>query len=206
MRKLGVEVSVRRLDRFEQVGGDPLADIRFFLGDEADPTVLDVGANVGQTIELFRESFPAAHIHSFEPSPRTYRQLEGRHRSTPDVKLWNCGVGAADGKLPFHENTVSDMSSFLAPGSEAWGQVEGTTEVDVVTLDGFCARNGIETIDVLKSDTQGYELEVIKGAERLLEERRIRLILCEVNFADMYRGQAPFMSCIGSSPTITLRS
>ncbi len=192
MRKLGVEVSIRHLNRFEQVGGDPIADIKFFLGDRTGLTLFDVGANVGQTIEIFRENFPGAYVHSFEPSPDTYRQLHANHGGASDVSTWNFGVGAANGTLPFLENSTSDMSSFLAPGADAWGAVARTTEVEVVTLDDFCEQRGIDSIDVLKCDTQGYELEVLKGARRLMEQRRIRLVFTEVNFADMYRGQAPF--------------
>lgn len=192
LRKFGLEITVRHVDRFDQIGGDPITDLKFFLGDRSDLTLFDVGANVGQTIEIFRENFPQAQIHSFEPSPGTYERLQQKHAASRGVKTWNCGVGARRGTLPFIENTVSDMSSFLSPGSEAWGSVARTIEVEVITLDDFCQGQGIQTVDVLKCDTQGYELEVLKGAHRIMEERRVRLVFCEVNFADMYRGQAPF--------------
>jgi FkbM family methyltransferase len=45
------------------------------------------------------------------------------------------------------------------------GAVVAETPVTVTTLDEYCAANGIERIDLLKNDTQGYELEVLRGAE-----------------------------------------
>ncbi|MFN2542396.1 MAG: FkbM family methyltransferase, partial [Chthoniobacterales bacterium] len=46
--------------------------------------------------------------------------------------------------------------------------------------------------DILKSDTQGYELEVFKGAEEVIRENRIGLIYFEFIFAEMYRDLPPF--------------
>ena len=72
------------------------------------------------------------------------------------------------------------------------GRVEKTTEVDVVTLDGFGAAQGIESISILKSDTQGYEYEVFRGAEGLMKGNRIALVYFEVIFSEQYQGLPPF--------------
>jgi hypothetical protein len=63
--------------------------------------------------------------------------------------------------------------------------------VDVMTLDSFLAGQGIERVDILKSDTQGYELEILKGAENALRNNRIGLIYLELIFSPMYEGLPP---------------
>jgi hypothetical protein len=65
------------------------------------------------------------------------------------------------------------------------------TLVPVDTIDHFCDEHAIEHIDLLKSDTQGYECQVFQGAERMLSEGRIDLVYFEVIFSDQYRGR-PF--------------
>src|SRR5205807_7991096 len=58
----------------------------------------------------------------------------------------------------------------------------GETVTDVITLetiDGFCAANSIEQIDLLKIDVEGHELGVLSGASRLLSENRIAIIRIE---------------------------
>jgi len=55
-------------------------------------------------------------------------------------------------------------------------------EVTVDSLESFCARNAIGQIDILKMDVQGWELELLQGAEGLLRDRRIRFIYSEVGF------------------------
>ena len=81
------------------------------------------------------------------------------------------------------------MTSFLAPGPAAWGRVEQTREVPVVALDDYCAEAGLTRVDLLKIDTQGFELNVLTGAERLLRSGAVRAVYLEVNFAPLYEGQ-----------------
>jgi len=55
-------------------------------------------------------------------------------------------------------------------------------EVDVITIDKFCADNDIHRIDLLKVDVEGYEKEVLQGAERMLASHAIRFIYAETTF------------------------
>ena len=84
------------------------------------------------------------------------------------------------------------MSSFFKPGENAWGEVRKETNVDVQTIDAFCNTVGIKKIDILKSDTQGYELEVFRGAAQMMEQNRIGLIYSEVMFTNMYEDMPSF--------------
>ena len=186
VRKLGFDV--RPYGR----GCDPFYDLKFFLNSIPRPTVFDVGANIGQSVDHFRETFSDPIIHSFEPSPTTFEKLSTHCHGMPGVKTWNYGVGSRKATLPFTENICSDMSSFLEPGQSCWGKVEKVTNVEVVTLDSFVKEQGIEYVHVLKSDTQGYDFEVFKGAEELMNEDRIGLIYFEFIFSDMYKNLPPF--------------
>jgi hypothetical protein len=58
--------------------------------------------------------------------------------------------------------------------------------VPVCTMDVFCDENEIEHIDLLKSDTQGFDLEVLRGGERMFAEKRVKLVYLEVTFAPLY--------------------
>lgn len=182
-RAFGFDITRRR----PISGVDPLDDIGYFLKGIDGPVILDVGANIGQSAQRFKRRFPGSRIHCFEPDPRSYRRLQKRVGGTAGVSTWNCGVGSAAGRLPFNRNDVSAMSSFLKLSGTGWGRVSGVVDVDVVTLDGFCTDRDIGRIDLLKADTQGFNLEVFKGAERLMRENRISLIYFEVIFSDMYK-------------------
>jgi len=166
--------------------------MKHFLANIDRPTVFDVGANVGQSAQQVRKIFPGAVIHSFEPSPEIFGKLSANCSGLEGLHAWNCAVGSENGRMPLLENVESDMTSFLEPSRFGWGKVHKTTTVEVVTLDAFTSRNDVGYIHILKSDTQGFEIEVLKGAKRLMKEGRIALIYLEVIFSDMYKGIPPF--------------
>ena len=58
--------------------------------------------------------------------------------------------------------------------------------VPVTTIDEYCAERSINCIDVLKTDAQGFDLDVIKGARQMIAENRVHLIYLELIFSKMY--------------------
>jgi FkbM family methyltransferase len=187
LRRCGL--SVRKIP--EGIGTDAMGDMALFMKHD-HPLVFDVGANVGQSIRLIRRTFKHATIHSFEPSPRAFKELQESYCNDPDLHLWNCGVGSLAGSMTLMENDHSDMSSFLPLGEYGWGRIACETPVPVTTLDDFCSKYEIYHIDILKSDTQGYDFEVLKGADRMFREGRVSLLFFEVIFTEMYRGLPQF--------------
>jgi len=181
----------------EQPGADPFIDMRRLLDGQTEPLVLDVGANVGQSVDRFRQAFPTCSVHSFEPSPSTYEKLRAHCENLARVRTWNLGVGAANATLTFQENEFSAMSSFLMPGETGWGRVVRSTEVPVITLDSFAKDQNIDFIHVLKSDTQGYDFEVFKGAKQLMAANCIGLIYYEVIFSEQYKHLPSFHDVFG---------
>ena len=167
-------------------GQDPASDMWKFIRPKSTPIIFDIGANRGQTVQYFKSKFPKSVIHTFEASPTTFRILQENCLTQENVYCWNCALGAARGKQRFLENTDTFMSSFLELGQNGLGQIEREILLDLETIDAFCTENNVEHIDILKVDTQGYELEVFKGAESLMNENRIGVLYFEVMFSDMY--------------------
>ena len=194
LHAVGLEVSRYRPDDevVTPMGVNALQDIRTLLASVPFPTVFDVGANVGQSVTAFRELLPCSILHSFEPGPTAFRQLEANTLGLENVQLVNAGVGSVTGTQLLIENDHSDMSSLLRPAEAAWGSIVGETEVAITTLDDYCRAAGVDRIDLLKIDTQGYELEVLRGAASLMDAERIRLVYMEVTFSDMYEGLPSF--------------
>lgn len=195
VRKYGFDIV--RYHGEQRVGVDPLADMDRFLEGNRSPVILDVGGNVGQSVLKFKSQFPNPIIHSFEPSPSTFEKLKANCGNYAGVKTWNLGVGSSNTTLAFQENECSDMSSFLSPSEFSWGKILRTTSVEVTTLDTFARDNNINFVHILKSDTQGYDLEVFKGASGLMKENKIGLIYFEFIFSDMYKDLPSFHDLFG---------
>lgn len=175
----------------DDVGRDPYLDMRKFISTEK-PVLFDLGANYGQTIDEFNGVFNDCEIYSFEPSPAVFEVLKKKTSHMGNISVWNIGVGSSTTKLLLNENTNQNMSSFLEVGEDGWGSVEHKTSVSVTTIDKFCEEQNIKKIDVLKIDTQGFELEVFKGAKISMLENRIGLLYFEITFIDMYKDLPSF--------------
>jgi FkbM family methyltransferase len=172
-------------------GVDPFRDMRELIPAGRSPVVFDVGANIGQTIANFSRSFDRPTIHAFEPSREAFAELQGNTGMLPRVTLNNFALGARSGEARLFESAAgTPMNSLLEPRAEGWGGgvVRETVPVHVSTVDEYCGERGIDHIDILKTDTQGYDFEVIKGAAGLLARRAVHLIYMEIIFSDMYRG------------------
>ena len=162
------------------------------------PVIFDVGANIGQTVKNFTRIFRQCSVHAFEPSRVTFHSLENNTRSfragrdVRDVIVNNCALGSTCGTQTFIENSHPDMSSFLEPSRDCWGEITAESRVEVNTVDAYCHKQGIDHIDILKTDTQGFDFEVLKGSQRLLDGNRIHMIYMEIIFSDMYTDQPSF--------------
>jgi FkbM family methyltransferase len=184
LNRLGYDV--RRLSSDGGLGLDPFRDMQTLSAHRRKLVVFDVGANVGQSVDRFRETLDDSIIHSFEPEPATFAELRRRKSDVAGVHLNNFALGSSRGTAELNRNTNSDMSSILQPGRDSWGTIDGRISVEVRTLDEYCDDHRVTHIDILKSDTQGYDLEVLKGAEQLLAQGRIKLIYLEIIFSRMY--------------------
>jgi FkbM family methyltransferase len=188
-----------RLVKRIQLGGDGLRDAATILGRPLQ-RVIDVGAHVGQTAVRIADANPLAVIYCFEPDPRSYAELARTARGSDRVHPINAAVGDHDGEATLFVNRFSQTNSLLkaAEGAERFlvdpGQMmlEGHTRVPLLTLDRFCAERAIDGIDLLKIDTQGYELRVLDGARELMARRQVPLLYLEVSFVPYYEGQPLF--------------
>ncbi len=175
-------------------GIDLLQDVSVLFGPKRPVVLFDVGANIGQTIASFLEMFPDSQIHSFEPSPATFETLRNTYGQDPRVHLENLALGDQEGMLPFHvtqDYSVND--SLLEP---AWDARATVVPVQVSTLDPYCQQHQVETIDYLKIDTQGFDLPVLRGADQLLKEKRVRSLSVELTFSPMYKSQPSYIEVL----------
>jgi FkbM family methyltransferase len=183
LRRFGWEL--RRVPPRGTLGIDPVQDMQTVGDLSSDSLIFDVGANVGQSVLEFKQHFPEAYVHSFEPSDAACAKLQENIRGLDRIQVNPFGLGSTTETRPFFENTHSTLSSFLKPGADCWGTVQ-PRPLFITTLDRYCDERNVEHIDLLKLDTQGYDLEVLKGGAKLLEAQRVHLVLVEITFCDLY--------------------
>jgi FkbM family methyltransferase len=156
-------------------GLDAFVDIGRRAPQVRPTTIFDVGANVGQSALRFAERFPEATIWSFEPFEAAYAELEQATRGTK-VRCFRLAFGAEAFTATVPLAAKSDLNSLLSRATAA--EVPRET-VHVTTLDAFAVEHGVERIDFLKIDTEGFDLAVLQGAEQLLTSGAISLVQVE---------------------------
>lgn len=131
-------------------------------------TVLDAGANAG--IYAIQQALRGARVYAFEPNPDCFRRLSksvATNNLTDDVIAFDWALGAAPG--------VGTL--IVSPDATPCGAVEaigadavstGDVTVRIVSLDHVVSEQGIGHIDLLKIDTEGAEVDILRGAERTL--------------------------------------
>jgi FkbM family methyltransferase len=144
--------------------------------------VFDVGANVGQSVLRFNPYWPNAKIFCFEPVAQTFRQLIETTRELSNVRCENIALGASSGTGLIWLKSSSGLNSLKAEVNRQEMSIGMQEKINIITLDEFCQEHQIDNIDFLKLDVEGYELEVLKGAEQMLASRAIQFIYAETTF------------------------
>ena len=178
-RSLGLTISRRPRFAPNQYADAAVRGLRRW---SADDVVFDVGANDGRTILRIREQLASPRIFAFEPVAATYTTLVQRTAGMPNVRAFRTALGAAPGEAAIYLNDIDAMNSLSPDWTEAPAGVE---RVAITTVDRVMQEHRIDFVHFLKVDTEGYELEVLKGAEGALKTARIALIQVEVGFDQM---------------------
>ena len=168
-------------------------DLKSLLKSES-PVCFDVGANEGQTIKLLQEVFRSPRIYAFEPSSEVFTKLRSR-RYRSDVFLYNFALGRQNSQEEFINYEDSRLSSFFPLSTDEESQfghlkIKAKESVEIKTIDWFLTRYQINEIDLLKVDTQGYDLQVLQGASESFRRGSIRNVYVELNFLKLYENQA----------------
>jgi len=143
--------------------------------------VFDVGANRGQTTLALKKHWPHVTVHAFEPVSSTYATLTAAvgHMSGVHCHAIALSDQAGTKSVPVLPNAQVNSLKLNRAAANPAAVIQ---ELRLARLDDFCREHGIEQIDVLKTDTEGGDLDVLSGAEQMLAKGRIRCVLSEVSF------------------------
>ena len=156
--------------------------------------IFDVGSHNGSSINRFSKLFGKPQIFAFEPNNDLYFKIKDKFQDK-NIHISNKALGKQKGTVEFNSHNSSTGSSSLLdfnPNSSFASRRKLTrTNVDRVkvlmtTLDDVVSSRELEKIDYLKIDTQGTELEVLLGAEKLLKLKKIDFIEFEIILTPIY--------------------
>lgn len=150
--------------------------------------IFDVGTNIGETALNFAMlSGKQGSVVGFEPVPATFGKcrMNLQLNDFPWLKVENLALSDKSETLFFDPATYHNSGGIFMRkvGSDA------ACEVGAVTLDDYCSKNAVGKIDLLKIDVEGFELNVLKGAQVVLRKMR-PILFVEINNNNLNRQNA----------------
>jgi FkbM family methyltransferase len=135
---------------------------------------IDVGANIG-SYTILSSAHVGANTISFEPIPQTYMHLMNNIKCNDiqqNTLALNMAIGCEDGRVQFTSDL--DTMNHFAISNES-----NTVEVNVQTLDNALKETASPIL--IKIDVEGFENDVIKGAQKVLSSEGLKAIIIELN-------------------------
>jgi FkbM family methyltransferase len=123
-------------------------------------TIVDIGAHVGSAALWFRYAYPQARIYCFEPNPVSFELLQRNVAGEPGIEILQIALGASDARMPLFSGAYSTLQASLIANEE--NQRAGTI-VEVRSVKTALDEMNIACISVLKVDTEGMELPILRG-------------------------------------------
>jgi FkbM family methyltransferase len=158
--------------------------------------IFDVGANVGQYTRIFLSN-SNARVFAFEPIKESYLSLLAVQKLNKRLVPFNYALGASSYETDIFFGTDTDelatMSSKVMEMPDLKRHNVRSQRVQVRTLDSVFLElqknSNLTTLDCIKIDTEGFELDVLIGSSYVLKEIRPKAIILEWNWHHLYLGQ-----------------
>ena len=161
-----------------------------------DAVIFDIGGNIGVMSLFFAKKSPNGYIYAFEPTnyalKKFHKNLELNTDLAERIEINQCFIHSSVKE----KTNLQAFSSWKLTGNETRhcvhkGIAKPSDNVPSITLDSFIKKKGITKIDLIKIDTDGYELEVLKGGIYLLKTLRPKIIF-EIGLYIMKEKQISF--------------
>ena len=151
-------------------------------------TIIDIGSNKGQFSVMAKYYFPKCKIFSFEPQKK-YLSIQKEILPKKNTYLFNIGLGNSVKKKNFFITSRNDSSSFLKPFKKISNdyEIEKIEKIQINKLDNIFKKQKLIGPVLIKIDVQGLELDVLKGAQKLLKD--VDYIITEVSWKKFYKNQ-----------------
>lgn len=161
---------------------------------DRDIVVVDIGCRWGFAEKFTRGGY---RVYGFDPDTEECNSLSRRYQSN-SVSIVPVALAEGDGTRTLHVTQEPACSSLLRPDpklTEVYPALRcarqvSSIEIEATSLDAWARKSGVPCIDFIKIDTQGSELEILKGATSTLQG--VRCLEVEVEFNPIYLDQPLF--------------
>ena len=141
------------------------------------PTVFDVGFHEGSSTREVLKARPGAKVIAFDPSAFARGRYEKDFANDGRVTFRNIGLSDREGEVEFFD--YENMCNSLVARKDMAAEATAKYKVPISTVDRYCRQEGIERINFLKIDAEGFDLNVLEGAREQLAAQAIDIFMFE---------------------------
>lgn len=175
---------------FQEADEDTVNAMKSMLPE--DGVMIDCGANIGSFTLVAARHCPRGQVHAFEPSKAHLARLEHNLRLNGFKNVLLNPVGLSDessGGTLYVPNAVGEMNNTGGATMFRGGLPPAgwdPEQIQLVRLDDYVEKAGIQRVDVIKIDIEGAELKALAGGRRMIERLRPK-VLMEVDLENLER-------------------
>ena len=161
--------------------------------------IIDVGSHKGRYFDLFYENFNIERAILIEPQVNYFNYLKSKYKNKKKIKIFNNALSSTKRLKYFYINRhdltsslnlINHKNNFLKLKSKIFGfdsknMIKKKMKIKTETLDNLLKKSKIKKIDLVKIDTEGHELEVLKGSKKYI--KRYKIILIEFREDNVYK-------------------
>ena len=142
-------------------------------------TFIDIGANNGEvSLKAAREVGNSGRVIAFEPNPKNIIRFNKNiaMNSFNNITLVELGVGNEEGKFQLNNDTPENLGMGWIDNSSAQNS-DSLVTINVTTLDDYLMGMELDSVNFIKIDVEGFEINVLKGAKKIIEKFKPSLFI-----------------------------
>lgn len=147
-----------------------------YISIPRDAVIFDIGANIGAMTLKFAQKAPNGRVYAFEPTDYAYKKLIKnislnpglKERITPVQKFFGKKTTTIHGMKAYSSWKINKKVNQAHPFHG--GSIRSAVNISAISIDDFCRENDIKRLNLIKIDTDGYEYQVLQGAQKTLLE------------------------------------
>lgn len=142
-------------------------------------TFIDIGANNGEvSLKAAREVGSSGRVIAFEPNPINITRFNKNvaKNGFNNITLVELGVGNEEGKFQLNNDTPENLGMGWIDNSSAQNS-DSLVTINVTTLDDYLMGMELDSVNFIKIDVEGFEINVLKGAKKIIEKFKPTLFI-----------------------------
>lgn len=152
-------------------------------------TIIDIGAHKGGSTQALNLHFLQSKVYAVEPHPANVKYLTKKFANNSNITVMPYAISQKSGSLilyDYQNTTGSQHASFHKQVFTDLGKKATKHKVNALSLDQLLKKIKLDSVDYLRVDVEGEEINIFKGASKTLSQGKIKFIEFEFNYHNVY--------------------